>query len=95
MRFLRAMFALAFLVSGVALGVLNDGATVVDLGVVRLQAGLGVILLCTLLVGVLLGGLAIVVSIVMPLRRAQRRASPVAAGTAVPATASLPSTTEP
>ena len=94
MRFLRAMFALAFLVSGVALGVLNDGATVVDLGVVRLQAGLGVILLCTLLAGVLLGGLAIVVSVVMPLRRAQRRASPATAG-AVPATASLASTTEP
>lgn len=88
------MFALAFLVSGVALGVLNDGATVVDLGVVRLQAGLGVILLCTLLAGVLLGGLAIVVSVVMPLRRAQRGASPSPAG-AVPATASLASTTEP
>ena len=86
------MLALAFLAFGVALGVLNDGATVVDLGVVRLQAGLGVILLCTLLAGVLLGGLAIVVSVVMPLRRAQRRASPVGA---VPATASLASTTEP
>ena len=45
----RQLFALAFLASGVALGVLNDGATTVDLGVVRLQAGLGVILLCTLL----------------------------------------------
>jgi len=92
MRFLRAMLALAFLAFGVALGVLNDGAAVVDLGVVRLQAGLGVILLCTLLAGVLLGGLAIVVSFVMPLRRAQRRASLVGA---VPATASLASTTEP
>lgn len=86
------MLALAFLAFGVALGVLNDGAAVVDLGVVRLQAGLGVILLCTLLAGVLLGGLAIVVSFVMPLRRAQRRASLVGA---VPATASLASTTEP
>jgi len=86
------MLALAFLAFGVALGVLNDGAAVVDLGVVRLQAGLGVILLCTLLAGVLLGGLAIVVSVVMPLRRAQRRASLVGA---VPATASLASTTEP
>ena len=88
------MFALAFLAFGMALGVLNDGAAVVDLGVVRLQAGLGVILLCTLLAGVLLGGLAIVVSVVMPLRRAQRRASPAAAD-AIPATASLASTTEP
>ncbi len=93
MRFLRALFALAFLASGVALGVLNDGATTVDLGVVRLQAGLGVILLCTLLAGVLLGGLAIVVSVVLPLRRSSRRDLP-APGQDAPAAASLPSAAE-
>lgn len=79
MRFLRVLLAFAFLAFGVALGVLNDGATTVDLGVVRLQAGLGVILLCTLLAGVLLGGLAIVVSVVLPLRRPQRGDAPPAA----------------
>lgn len=91
MRFPRALFALAFLAAGVTLGVLNAGVATVDLGVVRLHAGLGVILLCTLLVGVLLGGLAIVVSVVQPLRRAQRTAS------AAPptATSSLSPTTEP
>ena len=91
MRFLRALFALAFLAAGVTLGVLNAGVATVDLGVVRLHAGLGVILLCTLLAGVLLGGLAIVVSVVLPLRRAQRSA-PVAPP---PATSSLSPTTEP
>lgn len=88
MRFLRALFALASLAAGVTLGVLNAGIVAVDLGVVRLQAGLGVILLCTLLAGVLLGGLAIVVSVVLPLRRAQRAATPAA-------TSSLSPTTEP
>jgi hypothetical protein len=91
MRFLRALFALAFLAAGVTLGVLNAGIATVDLGVVRLHAGLGVILLCTLLLGVLLGGLAIVVSVVLPLRRAQRTA-PAAAPAA---TSSLSPTTEP
>jgi len=93
MRFLRALFALAFLAFGVTLGALNDGATNVDLGVVRLQAGLGVILLCTLLAGVLLGGLAIVVSVVLPLRRSSKRALPAPVQDAPPA-ASLPSATE-
>jgi hypothetical protein len=86
MRFLRALFALAFLAAGVTLGVLNAGIVAVDLGVVRLQAGLGVILLCTLLAGVLLGGLAIVVSIVLPLRRAQRATTPAGASSLSPAT---------
>jgi uncharacterized integral membrane protein len=93
MRFLRALFALAFLAAGVTLGVLNAGSVAVDLGVVRLHAGLGVILLCTLLAGVLLGGLAIVVSVVLPLRRARRMASSSVASP--PATSSLSPTTEP
>ena len=93
MRFLRALFALAFLAAGVTLGVLNAGIVALDLGVVRLQAGLGVILLCTLLAGVLLGGLAIVVSVVLPLRRAHRMASSSVASP--PATSSLSPTTEP
>ncbi|MGN6153521.1 MAG: DUF1049 domain-containing protein [Lysobacteraceae bacterium] len=86
MRFLRALFALASLAAGVTLGVLNAGIVAVDLGVVRLQAGLGVILLCTLLAGVLLGGLAIVVSVVLPLRRAQRAATPAGASSLSPTT---------
>lgn len=74
MRPLRMLIALVFLAVGLVLGVLNAESATVDLGIVEVEAGLGVILLCTLLAGVLAGGLAIVASVVLPLRRALRRA---------------------
>ena len=74
MRPLRMLIAIVFLAVGLVLGVLNAEPATVDLGVVEVKAGLGVILLCTLLAGVLAGGLAIVVSVVLPARRALRRA---------------------
>jgi len=67
------LIAIVFLAVGLVLGVLNAEPATIDLGVVEINAGLGVILLCTLLAGVLAGGLAIVVSVVLPLRRALRR----------------------
>lgn len=73
MRPLRALIAIVCLVLGVVLGVLNAEPATVDLGAFEVRAGLGVILLCTLLAGVLLGGLAIVASVVLPLRRELRR----------------------
>lgn len=73
MRPLRMLIAIVFLAVGLVLGVLNAEPATVDLGIVEIDAGLGVILLCTLLTGVLAGGLAIVVSVVLPLRRALRR----------------------
>lgn len=73
MRPLRALIAIVFLALGLVLGVLNAEPASVDLGILEIRAGLGVILLCTLLVGVLLGGLAIVASVVLPLRREVRR----------------------
>ena len=76
MRPLRAFIALLFLALGVVVGALNPGMAVVDLGVWRLEAALGVLLLGALLCGVLLGGLAMVVAVVLPLRRELRRASP-------------------
>jgi lipopolysaccharide assembly protein A len=72
MRPLRALSALVFLLIGAALGALNPAPAMVDLGVGQVSAGLGVILLCTLLAGVLIGGMAISVSVVLPLRRQLR-----------------------
>jgi putative membrane protein len=73
MRPLRALAAVLFLIAGAFLGALNPGQVMVDLGPIHLRAGLGVILLCTLLTGVLMGGLAITASVVLPLRRELRR----------------------
>ena len=73
MRPLRLLIAIVFLAVGLVLGVLNANPVTVDLGVVEVKAGLGVILLCTLLAGVLVGALAIVASVVLPLRGALRR----------------------
>lgn len=91
MRPLRALIAIVFLALGLVLGVLNAEPASVDLGVFEIRAGLGVILLCTLLAGVLLGGLAIVASVVLPLRREIRRGRMPAPPTEVTAaTAALP-----
>lgn len=99
MRPLRALIAIVFLALGLVLGVLNAEPASVDLGILEIRAGLGVILLCTLLVGVLLGGLAIVASVVLPLRREVRRgrmpapASDAAAAAALPTP--IPASSEP
>jgi lipopolysaccharide assembly protein A len=73
MRPLRALIAIVFLALGVVLGALNPESASVDLGVVKVKAGLGVIVLCALLAGVLVGGLSMVVSVVLPMRRELRR----------------------
>lgn len=101
MRPLRAFIALLFLALGVVVGALNPGVTTLDLGVWRMEAALGVLLLAALLCGVLLGGLAMVVAVVLPLRRELRRASPAgepslaAASPAVSPVVASPSSSEP
>lgn len=74
MRPLRLFIAVLFLAAGIVIGALNAEPATLDLGIVKARAGLGVILLCTLLAGVICGALAIVVSVVMPLRRQVQRA---------------------
>jgi lipopolysaccharide assembly protein A len=90
MRPLRTLIAIVFLILGLVLGVLNAQPATVDLGAFEVRAGLGVILLCALLAGVLLGGLAIVASVVVPLRRELRRGS-APGPSADTATSTLPS----
>lgn len=100
MRPLRALIAIVCLALGVVLGVLNAEPATVDLGAFEVRAGLGVILLCTLLAGVLLGGLAIVASVVLPLRRELRRGrAPAVTAESVPGPAApsfpIPASSEP
>ncbi len=91
MRPLRLLIAIVFLAVGLVLGVLNAEAVTVDLGVVEVKAGLGVILLCTLLAGVLVGALVIVASVVLPLRSALRRVDKQTPETQCSDAAALPS----
>jgi lipopolysaccharide assembly protein A len=72
-RPLRTLLAVVFLAFGAALGALNPIPVTVDLGLLRFEATLGVVMLGVLLMGVLLGGLAITVSVVLPMRHRRRR----------------------
>lgn len=67
-RPIRALLAIAFLAGGAALGALNPSLVDVDLGVMRFDAALGVVMLGALLLGVLLGGAALTVSVIVPMR---------------------------
>ena len=69
MRLLRILFAIVFIALGIALGALNPQAVVLDLGITVVHAGLGIVLLATLLLGALLGGLALALGVIAPLRR--------------------------
>ena len=69
MRLLRLFFAIVFIALGIALGALNPQTVVLDLGITMLHAGLGVVLLAALLVGAILGGLALAPGVIVPLRR--------------------------
>jgi lipopolysaccharide assembly protein A len=83
LRPLRWLFAVLFLAGGAVLGTLNAEPTMVDLGVVRFEAALGVIMLATLLIGILFGGLALTASVILPMRhrwRRERKALIAAAG---------------
>jgi len=69
MRLIRYLVAFACLAVGAVIGALNRQLVSVDLGVIEVPTNLGVALIIALLLGVLLGGLAISASVVLPLRR--------------------------
>ena len=73
MRLLRLLPAIVFIVLGIALGVLNQQRVALDLGVAVLHAGLGVALLAAVLLGAILGGLALALGVIAPLRRELER----------------------
>jgi uncharacterized membrane protein YciS (DUF1049 family) len=84
MRVIRLLLALASIGLGVAIGALNPQAITLDLGVVEVPTTLGVLVLSTLLLGALVGGLMLVASVILPLRNRLRHARSVANHTADP-----------
>jgi putative membrane protein len=74
MRLIRLLIALLSLAAGVAIGALNAQPVALDLGMATLHATLGVCVLAALLLGVLIGGLVLTLSTVLPLRQRLQRA---------------------
>lgn len=72
MRPIRILIALLCLVAGVAVGALNPEVVEVDLGLAVLRPTLGIALLASLLLGAIAGGLAIMASVLLPLRQRRR-----------------------
>ncbi|MBS0577430.1 MAG: DUF1049 domain-containing protein [Proteobacteria bacterium] len=71
--FLQVLLALAFVAAGVLFGAFNPQPVIVDFHLFQWHAGLGVALLSALLLGAVLGGVAVSVGIVWPLRRRLRK----------------------
>ncbi|MCC8361510.1 LapA family protein [Lysobacter sp. A6] len=76
-RLIRLLIALACLAAGVVVGALNPQAAVLDFGFAQATSSLGVIVIVSLLIGVVAGGLALAASVVIPLRNRLRRAERV------------------
>jgi uncharacterized membrane protein YedE/YeeE len=72
MQMLRLLLPLLALAAGIAIGALNPQPVRLDLGIVVLHSTLGLVLLATLLLGVLAGGVLLLVSTVLPLQRRLR-----------------------
>jgi uncharacterized integral membrane protein len=76
MRLIRLLIALLCVAAGITIGALNAQPITLDLGFTDFRASAGVCVLLSLLIGVLIGGLAVSASVVVPLRRGQRQAVP-------------------
>ena len=74
MRLIRLLIDCLCLAVGLVVGALNHQPVVIDLGFNTLHATLGVSVLVALLLGAVIGGLAVTASVVLPLRRRLRRA---------------------
>ncbi|TWI11594.1 lipopolysaccharide assembly protein LapA domain-containing protein [Aerolutibacter ruishenii] len=81
MRLIRILVAVACVLVGATLGALNRQAALVDVGFAAVPTTLGVALIVSLLLGVLVGGLAVTFGVVMPLRRRLSRAARAAPAT--------------
>jgi putative membrane protein len=77
-RAFRLILAVACLVAGLVIGVLNPQPAVLDLGFAHASSSLGVVVLLALLAGFVAGGLALAASVVMPMRQRLRRAESAA-----------------
>ena len=72
MRLIRLVAAIAFLLLAGVVGALNTQPVRLDLGLVRFDASLGVLVLVLLALGMLLGAALIALGVVLPLRRRLR-----------------------
>jgi uncharacterized integral membrane protein len=72
MRLIRLLVALSCLAVGIAIGALNAQPVSLDMGFATWHTTLGVCVLVALLLGVVIGGLAISASVVLPLHRRLR-----------------------
>lgn len=73
MRLIRLIAAIACILLGAVVGALNTQPVVLDLGMATIRASLGLSMLVALLLGVLVGGGILAISLVVPLRRRLRR----------------------
>ena len=69
MRVIRFLVAIVCLAFGAVLGALNRQPVSIDVGFGHVASNLGIVMLGCLLVGVIVGGMAISASVVWPLRR--------------------------
>ncbi len=69
MRLIKSIIALSFVAMGVIFGALNRQGVHVDLWFRSVDGRLGLVLLTVLLLGALLGGLAVTAGVVWPMRR--------------------------
>ena len=68
--------ALACILLGATVGLLNPQAVTLDLGFSRLHTSLGLAVLVALLLGVVVGGAILAIGVVAPLRRHLRHSQP-------------------
>lgn len=76
MRLIRVLIGMLCLAAGVAVGALNPQPVDLDLGMAVFRPTLGLLLLATLMLGAIAGGLATMASIVLPMRRRRRASTP-------------------
>ncbi len=74
MRLIRLIAAIACILLGAVVGALNTQPVALDLGIATIRASLGLSMLVALLLGVVVGGGILALSVVLPLRRRLRRA---------------------
>ena len=69
MRLIRILIAVVFVVLGILIGSLNEQRVRLDLGWIVVPGSLGVLVLGALSIGVIVGGLMVALSTVLPLHR--------------------------
>lgn len=74
MRLLFLALAIAFAALGILFGALNPQTATIDFYYARVPASLGAALLVSTFLGALLGGLAVLLGVVIPLQSRLRRA---------------------